>query len=1241
MKRHKTDPKFKLGAKRRSRAFLPHEELERRDLLAVISVTSTAPDLTGTTTGSLNWAIDQANKDTVPDTIIFASSLTPDATTGLVTINAKWLHRVRTPIAFDGFDAGGGVFRSSATIVLNGPKDTSPVGYDIGSSILDFLQNADGSSVNGINFLNNGGAGITAQNVNAISVTNSYFGYSAIGAVKGANGGGIVYANVNNGVIKNNSLIYNLGFAINVSGSNNQVTGNTIRNNGGGIFVGGTGSGNTISGNAIYANGGKGITVGANANSGVAAPVLTNATYRVTGFFSARTLTISGELRNQTPNTQYKIQFFDSPANSVLDPIYPQGRYYFQGDDLTVTTDAAGNASFSKPIDAFLASFLVGVSIQLGDYVTATATRVSDGSSSEFSAPQTVVRELISDTSVSIKASPNPVLVGDVLEYTINVNNTGPDAAQNVVLTDQLDSNFTFVDASTTQGSVSVDASNKLVATLGAVDAVRTAQIIVRVRAGQTGVVSNTATITTTTYDTDPTNNSATTDVTVNPAPRADLALAGSFFPVVVNLGADSVYTVKVTNNGPDIARNSTMKTQLGNNVSFVSATNDHGTVTFDPVTRMLYSTLGNIEAAGSATIAIVVHADQIGTSTFTSTASTTSVETAPSTDSISTDLTIVDVPGKIQFPKMSFTVNEAVDPVFVPIQINRVQGTLGEATVLFSTQDGTAIAGIDYVGITDQLVTFPAGDPSPQYVNVEILPTSQWFLQRTFKVVLTDATEASLGSPTTAAVNILDQQEAPVGTIKLLSVTPNPVDETGGSVTVTVERTDGVSKALAVNYATANGTAIAGTNYTTTTGTLNWADGEMGIKSFKVPILQDGVYGPSLNFDVNLTAGNTDTTFTGPTTSSVTILNTTQKSNVAFNPVTYQVLENAGLVTLTVTRTALPLDQGGTGSIPAMSVAYATANGTATAGVDYTSTSGTLSWAAGDVSSKTITVGIIDNSQITLDRSFTVNLTGSSPNFVITQSTGTVVIKNNDIDNDGPVVNTMQLAGGTASSFNQIVLNFNEALDPTTAANAANYSVTVANTGAKIAVSSVQYLAGSNAVLVNLPANATKANVFYIIYVNANSPSGVQDVYGNMMNGNGNGNGSTFVNSMARGNSIFYNDNMGNRVTVGLQGGYFNLTRYQNGSGRDLAVYNTTKSSVLSGTVAKLNSSSSGYTRFDTLSGVGVPFNFKVTMTTPPFYFTTILATNPPLPTGAALTAARFSAARFAARKLAARRFR
>src|SRR5213075_2531305 len=90
----------------------------------------------------------------------------------------------------------------------------------------------------------------------------------------------------------------------------------------------------------------------------------------------------------------------------------------------------------------------------------------------------------------------------------------------------------------------------------------------------------------------------------------------------------------------------------------------------------------------------------------------------------------------------------------------------------------------------------------------------------------------------------------------------------------------------------------------------------------------------------------------------------------IQFSAPTYSVTEAGPSATITATRT------GGTNG--AVGVTYATSNGTATSGSDYTAASGTLSWANGDAASKTFTVAILDDAAV--ESSETVNLTLSAP---------------------------------------------------------------------------------------------------------------------------------------------------------------------------------------------------------------------------------------------------------------------
>ena len=93
------------------------------------------------------------------------------------------------------------------------------------------------------------------------------------------------------------------------------------------------------------------------------------------------------------------------------------------------------------------------------------------------------------------------------------------------------------------------------------------------------------------------------------------------------------------------------------------------------------------------------------------------------------------------------------------------------------------------------------------------------------------------------------------------------------------------------------------------------------------------------------------------------------QPGTLQLSSSSYSVNENQGTATITVNRTG--------GSDGAVAVNYATSNGTATAGSDYTATSGTLTFAAGETS-KTFTVPITDDTLV--EGNETVNLTLSSP---------------------------------------------------------------------------------------------------------------------------------------------------------------------------------------------------------------------------------------------------------------------
>lgn len=78
-------------------------------------------------------------------------------------------------------------------------------------------------------------------------------------------------------------------------------------------------------------------------------------------------------------------------------------------------------------------------------------------------------------------------------------------------------------------------------------------------------------------------------------------------------------------------------------------------------------------------------------------------------------------------------------------------------------------------------------------------------------------------------------------------------VSEAAGFVTLSVARHAGSNGVVSVAYATSNGTATAGADFTTKAGTLTWANGEAGTKTITIPILQDGVLEGPETFSVML----------------------------------------------------------------------------------------------------------------------------------------------------------------------------------------------------------------------------------------------------------------------------------------------------------------------------------------------------------------------------------------------------
>lgn len=119
--------------------------------------------------------------------------------------------------------------------------------------------------------------------------------------------------------------------------------------------------------------------------------------------------------------------------------------------------------------------------------------------------------------SITKTASPNPVVLGSNITYTITATNNGPESAASVVVTDTLAGNVTFVSATPSTGSYNSGTGEWTIGTLAS-GANATLTLVVTADSGAS--VTNTATIEATNDDPNTSNNSSTTITSTAPPPN-------------------------------------------------------------------------------------------------------------------------------------------------------------------------------------------------------------------------------------------------------------------------------------------------------------------------------------------------------------------------------------------------------------------------------------------------------------------------------------------------------------------------------------------------------------------------------------------------------------------------------------------------------------------------------------------------------------------------------------------------
>ncbi len=236
----------------------------------------------------------------------------------------------------------------------------------------------------------------------------------------------------------------------------------------------------------------------------------------------------------------------------------------------------------------------------------------------------------------------------------------------------------------------------------------------------------------------------------------------------------------------------------------------------------------------------------------------------------------------------------------------------------------------------------------------------------------------------------------ARVKTIKIADA--SIVEGNAGQQTMSFRVTWSGSKgggSVSVAYATADGTATAGSDYTAKSGTVALTGGGCRCGTISISILGDTMTEGTEAFEVNLTnpvnatigdAQAIGTIYDNEGPPSLVVLDGTSDENAS--PMSFSVIMTNS-------------------SASTQTVEYASSDNTATAGDDYTTTTGTLTFNSGQTS-KTVNVPIVDDAVNEADETFTLTLSNATVAVTKDTATGTIV--------DDDAEPTVSVADGSAN---------------------------------------------------------------------------------------------------------------------------------------------------------------------------------------------------------------------------------
>ena len=314
----------------------------------------------------------------------------------------------------------------------------------------------------------------------------------------------------------------------------------------------------------------------------------------------------------------------------------------------------------------------------------------------------------------------------------------------------------------------------------------------------------------------------------------------------------------------------------------------------------------------------------------------------------------------------------EAAGAVPFVVTLGAVSGR--EVRVGWATRSaGTALAGADYDAATGTL-TFAPGQ-TERTVAVTVLDDALDEAAEEFTVALVEAEHATLPEMVAAAGTIIDDDPAPA-----LRIGDASVLEDAGPLAFPVSLSAASGRRVTVDYATAGGTARQGRDFQAAAGALTFASGDTQ-RTITVVVTDETLEESDEQFTVGLTGARHAAL---PAAAATGTIIDNDRGAPELSIADAHALESDRAVTFTVRLSRA--------STQPVTVAYATADDTATAGADYTAVSAGLLTFAPGARQRTLTVALLDDALEESEERFTVTLRDARhATLAVAGATGTI----------------------------------------------------------------------------------------------------------------------------------------------------------------------------------------------------------------------------------------------------------